>query len=81
MTDLTTLWRFNRPKLAKALAERVLGGQRVALFGPRQTGKTSLLREELMLLLQARGALPVYIERWADKTTNASYKLRLLRLC
>jgi hypothetical protein len=68
MTDLTTLWRFNRPKLAKALAERVLGGQRVALFGPRQTGKTSLLREEVMPLLQARGALPVYIECWADKT-------------
>ena len=68
MTDLTSLWRFNRPKLAAKLADRVLARERVALFGPRQTGKTSLLREEVMPLLVERGALAVYIECWADKT-------------
>ena len=48
MTDLTAIWRFNRPKLAAQLAERAMARERIALFGPRQTGKTSLLREEVM---------------------------------
>ena len=68
MTDLTALWRFVRPKLASALADRVLAHQRTALFGPRQTGKTTLLREEVMPLIEERGALPIYVECWADKT-------------
>ena len=70
MTDLTALWRFNRPKLTKLLAERALRGERIALFGPRQTGKTSLLREEVMPFLENQGALPIYIECWADKTDS-----------
>ena len=68
MTDLTRLWHFNRPKLAASLVDRVLAHERVALFGPRQTGKTSLLREEVMPLATSRGALAIYIEWWADKT-------------
>jgi len=68
MTDLTRLWHFNRPKLAASLVDRALAQERVALFGPRQTGKTSLLREEVMPLATQRGALAIYIECWADKT-------------
>jgi hypothetical protein len=68
MTDLTRLWHFNRPKLATSLVDRALAQERVALFGPRQTGKTSLLREEVMPLAAKRGALAIYIECWADKT-------------
>ena len=68
MTDLTAIWRFNRPKLAAQLAERAMARERIALFGPRQTGKTSLLREEVMPLLTKQGAYPIYIECWADKT-------------
>lgn len=68
MTDLTALWRFNRPKLATQLADRAKAKERIALFGPRQTGKTSLLREEVMPLLEKQGAYPVYVECWADKT-------------
>ena len=68
MTDLTALWRFNRSKLASSLVQRVLGKSRIALFGPRQTGKTTLLREEVMPLIEERGALAVYLECWADKT-------------
>ena len=68
MTDLTTLWRFNRAKLASSLAQRVLGNSRIALFGPRQTGKTTLLREEVMPLVETAGAVAVYLECWADKT-------------
>ena len=68
MADLTTLWRFFRPKLASSLAERVLGQSRIALFGPRQTGKTTLLREEVVPLIEERGGVAVYLECWADKT-------------
>jgi hypothetical protein len=68
MADLTTLWRFTRPKLAQSLADRVLGQSRIALFGPRQTGKTTLLREEVMPHIEERGAVAVYLECWADKT-------------
>ena len=67
MTDLTALWHFNRPKLAAQLADRARAKERIALFGPRQTGKTSLLREEVMPLLEKQGAYAVYIECWADK--------------
>lgn len=68
MSELTTLWRFTRPKLASTLADRVLVQARIALFGPRQTGKTTLLRQEVMPLVEQRGALAVYLECWADKT-------------
>ena len=68
MTDLTALWRYVRPKLALSLVDRVLAHHRIALFGPRQTGKTTLLREEVMPLIEERGALPIYLECWADKT-------------
>ena len=68
MTDLTALWRFNRPKLSTQLAERAVGKERIALFGPRQTGKTSLLREEVIPQLEKLGALAIYVECWADKS-------------
>lgn len=68
MPELTRLWHYQRPKLAARLLDRALQQERVALFGPRQTGKTSLLREELIPLARDRGALAVYIECWADKT-------------
>ncbi len=68
MADLTTLWRFNRPKLASAVAERVVSRERLALFGPRQTGKTTRLREEVIPPLEDRGTVAVYLECWADKT-------------
>lgn len=66
-TDLTKLWHFDRPHLASALVDRVMRQERVALFGPRQTGKTSLLRQEVMPLATSQGALAIYIECWADK--------------
>jgi uncharacterized protein len=67
MADLTSLWHFNRPKLAQQFAKRLIQHERVAMFGPRQTGKTTLLREEILPALKAAGVLPIYIECWADK--------------
>lgn len=68
MSDLTSLWRFDRPALAKELAQRTARQERIALFGPRQTGKTSLLLREVMPAFAKRGGLAVYAECWADKT-------------
>lgn len=67
MADLTSLWHFNRPKFAQHLAKRLIQHERVTMFGPRQTGKTTLLREEVLPALEAAGLLPIYIECWADK--------------
>jgi hypothetical protein len=67
MADLTSLWHFNRPKLAQKFAKRLIQHERVAMFGPRQTGKTTLLREEVMPALETAGLLPIYVECWADK--------------
>ncbi|MFY8018023.1 MAG: hypothetical protein ACOVN9_07900, partial [Inhella sp.] len=38
------------------------------MFGPRQTGKTTLLRQEVMPKLDAAGMLPIYIDCWADRS-------------
>jgi uncharacterized protein len=67
MSELTKIWHYNRPKLAQKLVARAQALERVAPFGPRQTGKTSLLREEVMPLAEAKGMLAIYIECWADK--------------
>jgi hypothetical protein len=67
MIQLDALWHFSRPALAQALADKLARHQRIAMFGPRQTGKTTLLREEVMPALAARGLLPVYIDCWADR--------------
>ncbi|MCV2367665.1 hypothetical protein [Roseateles oligotrophus] len=40
---------------------------RIAVFGPRQMGKATLLLEEIMPALTKAGVLPLYIECWADK--------------
>jgi len=68
MTDLTRLWHYSRPQLAQSLARRLIAHERFAMFGPRQTGKTTLLRDEVMPELVKAGVLPVYIECWADRS-------------
>jgi uncharacterized protein len=67
MFDLPRLWRFNRPVLASSLAERLLKHERIALYGPRQTGKTSLLREEVMPEVESQGGVAVYADCWTDR--------------
>jgi uncharacterized protein len=67
MSDLPALWHFGRPQAAAAIARRLGGGERIAMFGPRQTGKTTFLREEVMPAIEQAGGLAVYIECWADR--------------
>jgi hypothetical protein len=67
--QLTDLWRFSRPALAAhyfGLLARGTGG-RLALFGPRRTGKTSLICREIVPLAERAGMVPVYCDCWQDR--------------
>lgn len=66
MSDLTQAWHCARSQLATALGKRLLAHERIAMFGPRQTGKTTLLRDEVIPYVQSRGAVAVYIDCWMD---------------
>ncbi len=66
MSDLTQAWHYDRRKLASALGDRLIAHERIAMFGPRQTGKTTLLRDEVIPYVQSRGCMAVYIDCWMD---------------
>jgi hypothetical protein len=66
MSDLTQAWHYDRKKLATALGNRLIAHERIAMFGPRQTGKTTLLRDEVIPYVQSRGCVAVYIDCWMD---------------
>jgi len=67
--QLTDLWYFPRPLLVKRYFKSLLEGSgRLALFGPRRTGKTSLICRELLPLAEQRGMLPVYCDCWQDRS-------------
>jgi hypothetical protein len=66
MSDLTQAWHYDRKKLATALGNRLIAHERIAMFGPRQTGKTTLLRDEVIPYVQSLGCLAVYIDCWMD---------------
>lgn len=68
-TQLPDLWYFPRPSLtARYLTRLVEGSGRVAVFGPRRTGKTSWICRELIPLAEKRGLLPVYCDCWQDRS-------------
>lgn len=67
--------QFNRPDLARDMAEAVLGrvrfGYRSGLFlaNRRRTGKTTFLKIDLIPALRNLGAVTVYVDLWVDKDT------------
>jgi hypothetical protein len=69
---------FHRPEVAEQLASALLGDNplfqagRSGLFlaGPRRTGKSTFLRNDLIPVLESRGALVIYVDLWSDKTRN-----------
>lgn len=71
---------FPRPALATAyLAQLLEGGEPLALFSPRRTGKTEFLRKDITPAADAAGMLVVYADLWQDKTSAAvalAYALR-----
>jgi len=75
---------FNRPDLARGLAERLLKpgvldtGMRSGLFlsGIRRTGKTTFLQRDLIPALENLGALVVYVDLWSDVRGNPAELIR-----
>lgn len=73
-SGLTELWYFDRPHLAASIVEHVSHGRagRVALFGARRTGKTTLLRREAMPEAESHGFVAVYADCWHDRANPIS---------
>ncbi|GGI28264.1 hypothetical protein [Bradyrhizobium guangdongense] len=67
---------FHRPELARRMADIALGTDPLAgnsglfLAAPRRTGKSTLLKADLVPELESRGALPVYVDLWADRSRD-----------
>jgi len=67
---------FRRPELARQIADGLTGGgltdYRSGLFlaGPRRTGKSTFLREDLIPECESRGWYPVYVDLWADRKAD-----------
>ena len=55
---------FHRKDLAKRTLDRVLGlpNRALAIFGPRQTGKTTFLNYDLAVLARQRGIETLYVD-------------------
>lgn len=63
---------FKRPSLALAYLDQLReGGEPIALFSPRRTGKTAFLRKDLQPAAEASGMLVVYVDVWQDKQDPA----------
>src|SRR5688572_478952 len=64
---------FRRPALASQLADGLLGDgpftERAGMFlaAPRRTGKTTFLTRDFVPEVEARGALPIYVDLWSDR--------------
>jgi len=69
---------YHRPELARRLAAMLLGNDPLSAAGrsglfltaPRRTGKSTFLRNDLMPTLAQAGAVPIYVDLWADKTRD-----------
>lgn len=69
---------YHRPKLALDIAKQLLRpsfldqGLRSGLFlsGPRRTGKSTFLRQDLIPAMENAGALVVYVDLWSDVSAD-----------
>jgi hypothetical protein len=74
--DMATGFVFHRPELARRMADIALGTDPLAgnsglfLAAPRRTGKSTFLKADLVPELESRGALPVYVDLWADRSRD-----------
>ncbi len=60
------LWHYPRTELAESFYNILVKGpvQAISLFGPRRTGKTQFLTQDLAPLAEARGHKVVYASLW-----------------
>ena len=70
---------FHRPTLAGQLAHQILhtsptsaSPSGVFLAAPRRTGKSTFVREDLRPALEAKGAIVIYADLWADRNADPS---------
>jgi len=68
---------FHRTQLAADLAGKIIltvpgsaSSSGLFLAAPRRTGKSTFLREDLRPQLEAKGALVVYVDLWADRRAD-----------
>ena len=65
---------FHRPELAKRLAGEIMsedGASGLFITGPRRTGKSTFIREDLIPILRdAYGTQVVYADLWEDRAAN-----------
>jgi AAA ATPase domain len=77
---MTTDGLFHRETYASQMAEQLLNPgpldestrSGVFLSGIRRVGKTTFLRQDLIPALEARGALVIYVDLWADPAKSPS---------
>jgi uncharacterized protein len=65
---LTDTWHFARPDTAEHYARLLDDAPRrpLAIFGPRQVGKTHFLTHDLIEAARSRGWEPIYVDLWGE---------------
>ncbi|WP_024302999.1 AAA family ATPase [Pseudogulbenkiania sp. MAI-1] len=75
---MSTSTFFSRAQLARQMADQLLNpgildaNLRSGLFlsGQRRTGKTTFLKQDLIPILEERGAIVIYVDLWSDPQAN-----------
>lgn len=78
--ELTELWHFARPALARAYLNTLNAGviASTTIFAPRRTGKTAFLLRDLKPLAEAEGYAVVYADLWQTRQTPGAALVRAL---
>lgn len=76
---LKDAWRFPRPEAAQHYADLLADAPRrpLAIFGPRQIGKTHFLTHDLQEAAQNRGWQVLYADLWGQADPLASINTAL----
>lgn len=75
-TGVTSKFVHHRSDLARHFADALLGrspfthAAGLFLAGPRRTGKSTFLREDLVPMLEAEGVACIYVDLWADRAAD-----------
>jgi hypothetical protein len=78
--ELTELWHFPRPNLARAYLSTLNAGlvTSTTIFAPRRTGKTAFLLRDLKPLAESEGYTVVYADLWQTRQTPGAALLRAI---
>lgn len=78
--NLTEIWHFHRPSLAKAYLDMLNAGlvTSATIFAPRRAGKTSFLLKDLAPAAQQAGYTVAYADLWQTKMSPGVAIVRAL---